>query len=120
VYSTSVALTAVGAINMKAKSFTLNSIRARFLLLSTLLIIALLGGLGAFIANQSAAEIKKALDSKAASVTNLSSLTGAEYLSNFNFIALDRLVEDLLTDADVSFAGFYNEHNSCNRLSACC
>ena len=79
---------------MKAKSFTLNSIRARFLLLSTLLIIAIMGGLGVFIANQNSTEIKKALDLKAASVTNLSSLSRCRVSLNYNFVALDRLVED--------------------------
>ena len=50
---------------MHVRSFALNSIRAKFLLLSTLLIIALMGGLGVFIANQNSVDIKKALDLKA-------------------------------------------------------
>lgn len=96
---------------MSLKSLQFRSIRARFLLLSTLLIITLFGGLGAFIAKQNSAEIKKSLISKAASVADLSSLTGSEYMANFNFIALDNLVEDMLKDPEVSFAGFYNEKN---------
>lgn len=94
---------------MGIKSFQFRSIRARFLILTTLLIIILFGGLGALIAQQNATELKKALYSKAASVADLSSLTGSEYMVNFNFIALDSLVEDLVKDPDVSFAGFYND-----------
>jgi len=69
-----------------------------------------MSGLGAFIANQSSAEIKKALDLKAASITNIASSACAGNLLNFNFVELDRMVEGLLRDPDVSFAGVYNEH----------
>lgn len=96
---------------MSVKTFQFHSIRARFMVLATLLIIILFGGLGAFIAKQNSAEIKKSLDSKAASVADLSSLTGGEYMANFNFMALDNLIEDILKDPEVSFAGFYNEKN---------
>ena len=94
---------------MLAKLFVLRSIRARFLLLTTLLIIVFFGVLGVFIANQNATEIRKSLASKAASVADLSSLTGAEHMANFNFIALDNLVDNILKDPEVSFAGFYND-----------
>jgi methyl-accepting chemotaxis protein len=94
---------------MLTKLFKVRSIRARFLLLTTLLILSLFGGLGTFIANQNSSELRKSLDSKAGSVADLASLTGAEYLSNFNFIGLDNLVEDIRKDPEVSFAGFYNE-----------
>lgn len=94
---------------MPLKSLQFRSIRARFLILSTLLIITLFGGLGVFIAKLNSAEIRKALISKAASVAELSSLTGSEYMANFNFVALDTLVEDMVKDPDVSFAGFYND-----------
>lgn len=96
---------------MSLKLLQFRSIRARFLLLSTILIITLFGGLGAFIAKQNSAEIRKSLISKAASVAELASLTGSEYMASFNFIALDNLVDDMLKDPEVSFAGFYNEKN---------
>jgi len=96
---------------MLAKLSIFRSIRARFLLLTTLLIIILFGGLGVFITRQNAAEINKSLDSKAKSVADLASLTGASYMANFNFIALDNLVENILKDPDVSYVGFYNDKN---------
>lgn len=94
---------------MLAKLLVSRSIRARFLLLTILLIMVLFGGLGVFIASQNAAEIKKSLDSKARSVADLASFTGAEYIANFNFMALDTLVDDILKDPEVSFVGFYND-----------
>lgn len=94
---------------MFAKLFKARSIRSRFLTLTTILILILFGGLGAFIAYQNSSEIRKSLDSKAASVADLASFTGAEYMANFNFLALDNLVQDILKDPEVSFAGFYND-----------
>jgi methyl-accepting chemotaxis protein len=94
---------------MLKRLFTVRSIRGRFLILTTLLILILFGGLGVFIAYQNTSEIRKALDSKAGSVADLASLSGAEHLANFNFIGLDNLVQDILKDQEVSFAGFYNE-----------
>ncbi|HXC92419.1 MAG TPA: HAMP domain-containing protein, partial [Geobacteraceae bacterium] len=94
---------------MLKKLFTVRSIRGRFLILTTLLILILFGGLGVFIAYQNTSEIRKALDSKAGSVADLASLSGAEHLANFNFMGLDNLVQDILKDPEVSFAGFYNE-----------
>jgi len=96
-------------LSMHAKRSAFRSIRARFLLLTTLLIIILFGGLGVFIASQNAAEVNKSLDSKARSVADLASLTGAEHLANFNFMALDALVDDILKDPEVSYVGFYND-----------
>jgi methyl-accepting chemotaxis protein len=94
---------------MLASFFTIRSIRARFLLLTTLLVLILFGGLGTFIAYQNSSELRKSLDSKAGSVADLASLTGTEYMANFNFMGLDNLVLDILKDPEVSFAGFYNE-----------
>jgi len=94
---------------MLEKFFKIRSIRGRFLTLTTILILTLFGGLGAFIAYQNSSEIRKSLDSKAGSVADLASLTGSEYLANFNFIGLDNLVQDILKDPEVSFAGFYND-----------
>lgn len=94
---------------MHAKYAFLRSLRARFMLLSTLLTIILFGGLGIFLASRNAAEVNRSLDSKAKSVADLASHTGAEYMANFNFMALDNLVEDILKDPEVSYVGFYNE-----------
>lgn len=87
------------------------SIRARFMILSTLLIVTLFGGLGVFIVAQNSSEIRKLIDLKSASVADLASLTGAEYMTRQNYLALDQLVEDIKKDPDVSFAGFYDEKN---------
>jgi len=96
---------------MRAKLIFFHSIRAKFLILATLLVIVLLGALGVFIIKQNEAEINNSLHSKARSVADLASLTGSKHLEFYNVLALDSLVENILKDPDVSFAGFYNENN---------
>jgi len=94
---------------MQEKPADFRSIRTRFLLLTLTMVVILFGGLGVFIAVQNAAALRGSLNSKSNSVADLASHTGAEYLENFNFQALDRLVEDVAKDPEVSFAGFYND-----------
>lgn len=91
--------------------FRFHSIRTRFLLLTTVLVIIFFGGLGAIVAKQSSIEIKKSLQAKADSVADLASRTGAVYLAKFNSYALDRLVDDILKDPEVHSVAFYNEKN---------
>ncbi len=96
---------------MLAKYLVLRSIRTKFLSLTILLIIILFGGLGIFLANRNATEINNALISKVNAVAGLASQTGAVSMGNFDYIALDYLVKNILKDPEVSFAGFYNEKN---------
>lgn len=85
------------------------SISTRFLVLTITMVVVIFGGLGIFIAKQNASALRVSLDSKSTSVADLASSTGAEYLTNFNFIALDLLVDNIAKDPDVIFSGFYNE-----------
>lgn len=85
------------------------SIGTRFLLLTIAMVVVIFGGLGIFIATQNATALRVSLDSKSTSVADLASSTGAEYLANFNFMALDQLVENIAKDPDVVFSGFYND-----------
>jgi methyl-accepting chemotaxis protein len=85
------------------------SISTRFLVLTIAMVVVIFGGLGIFIATQNATALRVSLDSKSTSVADLASSTGAEYLANFNFMALDLLVENIAKDRDVVFAGFYND-----------
>jgi methyl-accepting chemotaxis protein len=73
------------------------------------MVVVIFGGLGIFIATQNATALRVSLDSKSTSVADLASSTGAEYLANFNFMALDQLVENIAKDPDVVFSGFYND-----------
>lgn len=87
------------------------SISTRFLVLTVTMVFVIFGSLGVFIATQNAAALRSALGSKANSVANLASSTGGEYLTNFNFIALDLLVDNIAKDPEVVFAGFYDIEN---------
>ncbi|HEY5973503.1 MAG TPA: methyl-accepting chemotaxis protein, partial [Geobacteraceae bacterium] len=94
---------------MKADWFSFRSISTRFLVLTIALVVILFGGLGIIIAGQNVAALRSSLNSKSNSVADLACRTGAEHLMNFNFIGLDHLIEDIVKDPEVSFAGFYNE-----------
>jgi len=87
------------------------SIGTRLILLSILMVVVLFGGLGIFIASQNSKALRLSLQSKSASVADLAGRTGAEHLSTFNFLALDQLVDDMVKDHDVAFAGFYNDRH---------
>jgi methyl-accepting chemotaxis protein len=85
------------------------SIRAKFLSLTILLILILFGGLGVFLASRNAAEINRALDARVKAVADLASQTGAVSMGNFDYVALDHLVDNILKDPAVRFAGFYDD-----------
>jgi methyl-accepting chemotaxis protein len=94
---------------MSAVQFSFRSINARFLVLTVVMLVLVFGGLGVFIVQQNTAALRASLDAKTRSVADLSSSTGAEYLTNFNFIALDMLVGNIVKDPEVVYAGFFNE-----------
>ncbi len=94
---------------MPASFLVTRSISTRFLVLTIAMVVVIFGGLGIFITTQNTTALRVSLDSKSMSVADLASSTGAEYLANFNFMALDLLVENIAKDPDVVFAGFYND-----------
>ena len=94
---------------MPASFLVTRSISTRFLVLAVVMVVVIFGGLGVFIATQNASALRVSLDSKSTSVADLACSTGSEHLTNFNFQALDLLVENIVKDPDVVFAGFYNE-----------
>jgi methyl-accepting chemotaxis protein len=85
------------------------SIGRRFLMTTLALVILLFGGLGVFISMQNSAAIQSALLSKAESVAELSVHIGADYLANFNYLALDTFVENIGKDPEIGFVVFLNE-----------
>jgi methyl-accepting chemotaxis protein len=85
------------------------SIGSRFLLITLALVVAAFGGLGFFTAHRNAEAIRSSLTSKAESVAELTAHVGADYLANFNYLAMDSLVEDIAKDPEVGFVSFYNE-----------
>ena len=85
------------------------SINTKFLTVSLALLALVFGGLGLFASVQNSKALRAALDSKGKAVAELANHAAADYLSNFNYIGLDKFAEDVLTDADVAFIAVYND-----------
>ena len=94
---------------MNIRLLLTRSIGTRFLVLTIAMVVIIFGALGAFIAQQNASALRASLHSKSTSVADLASRTGAENMTNYNYAALDLLVENIAKDADVVFVGFYND-----------
>ena len=94
---------------MNIRLLLTRSIGTRFLVLTIAMVVIIFGTLGAFIAQQNASALRASLHSKSTSVADLASRTGAENMTNYNYAALDLLVENIAKDADVVFVGFYND-----------
>jgi methyl-accepting chemotaxis protein len=90
-------------------SFRFNSIAARFLTPTLLLVVVVVGALGAFLATRGARNIRASLDSKGVAVANLVENVGSGYVENFDFLALDRLVENVKKDPEVAFVTVWDE-----------
>jgi methyl-accepting chemotaxis protein len=90
------------------KLLQFNTLRKKFLVTALGLVVLLMGGQGAFIAFQNAAAIREALNSKGTAIADLAQQVSSQYIENFNFIAVDVLVDDILKDRDVKFVAFYD------------
>lgn len=86
-----------------------HSIKSKFLVVSLALLAFVIGGLGLVIGIQNSRAIRSSLDSKTRAVAELAGHVGADYLSNFNYIELDNLSEDVRRDPEVAFIVFYDE-----------
>ena len=89
--------------------FQFKSITSMFLSVTLTLIVLVVGGLGTFLAVKNARAIRASVYSKGNAVAALMENVGAGYLENFNYIALDRLADDLRKDSDVAFVVAYDE-----------
>ena len=82
------------------KSMTL---RAKILLATVAMTAILLMGLGAFMINRSQLILYDALESKAHSLVSLFAKVSAPYISNYDYPALDLLVQEAIKDPDVEW-----------------
>ena len=87
----------------------MTSISSKFLVTTISLVLVFFGGLGIFVAINGAQSIRSALNSKGEAVAELTYQVSKSYLLNFDYIALDSLVENILHDPEVKFAAFYND-----------
>jgi methyl-accepting chemotaxis protein len=86
-----------------------SSLKARFLVTTLTLVVLVVGGLGGFLAMRGARAIRASLDSKAGAVATLFENIAGGYLLNFDYLALDALVTDVLKDPDVAFVTVHDE-----------
>ena len=85
------------------------SLSSKFLLITISLVLLLFGGLGFFIAVNSSQAIRSAQNSKGEAIANLTSHVSSSYIANFDYLALDGLVENIMRDREVAFAAIYND-----------
>jgi methyl-accepting chemotaxis protein len=82
-----------------------SSLTTKFFLITITLVVLLLGGLGFLLSVQNI----KLIHSKGNSVADLAEHSAIGYLENFNYLALDTLVGNILQDPGVSFVAFYSD-----------
>ena len=82
-----------------------SSLTTKFFLITITLVVLLLGGLGFLLSVQNS----NLIHSKGNSVADLAEHSAIGYLENFNYLALDTLVENILQDPGVSFVAFYSD-----------
>jgi methyl-accepting chemotaxis protein len=85
------------------------SIAARFLSTTLVLVVLVVGGLGAFLSVRGARNIRASLESKGNAVATLAEHVGAGYLENFDYVALDEFVADVRSDPEVGFVTVEDE-----------
>jgi len=86
------------------------SIAARFLTITLVLVVLVVGGLGSFLAQRGARNIRASLGAKGDAVAMLVENVCAGYVENFDFLAVDRLVAELRKDPEVALAAVHDEH----------
>ncbi|MBI5593250.1 MAG: hypothetical protein HY881_22545 [Deltaproteobacteria bacterium] len=83
-----------------------NTLRSKILVSAVLITTLLLLGLGGFMVVRSKAGTRDALAGKAASFADLYTRVSATYINNYDFPALDLLVQDAIKDPDVEWLVF--------------
>jgi X-X-X-Leu-X-X-Gly heptad repeat protein len=85
------------------------SIAGRFLTTTLVLVVVVVGSLGAFLATRGARNIRASLDSKGVAVADLVENVGSGYVENFDFLALDRLLANVRKDVEVAYVAVWDE-----------
>jgi methyl-accepting chemotaxis protein len=86
-----------------------SSLATRFLATTLTLVVVVVGGLGAFLAWRGGRAIRASLESKGTAVATLVEHVGGGHLLNFDYIALDALLEDVRLDPDVAFVAVHDD-----------
>ncbi len=89
--------------------FRIDTIGKKFLYITIVLMVLLMGGFGIFMAFNNSKHINATMKSKGDAVANLMIKISSGYLLNYDYISLDRLVEEVSSDPEVIFSVFYDE-----------
>ncbi|HAM52765.1 MAG TPA: hypothetical protein DCP92_19490 [Nitrospiraceae bacterium] len=90
------------------KIFSFSTVRNKFMIPMLILTVLLLSLLGMFMAMNSVSAIKSMLQSKAKAMTDFVAKVSITSYRNFDYLALDNLVQEIVKDPEVDFAVFYD------------
>ncbi len=91
--------------------FQFRSVAAKFLVATISLTAVVVLGMGIFFAFRGAHAVRASLDSRGDAIASLAEQVSSDYLENFNYIAVDALLEDIRKDPDVAFVALYDDKN---------
>jgi methyl-accepting chemotaxis protein len=89
--------------------FKFNSIKKKFLVVTSCLLITIFGTVGFFMAIRTSDSLRQSLSSKGAAIIDLTSLMSTEYMENMNLTGVDNLSANIIQDPEVAFVAFYDE-----------
>ncbi len=93
------------------KLFSFNTIGKKFLVPMLALMIISLGALGVFMMLHNNSSIKSMMNSKGNTIADFMAKISVGYFANFDYIALDDFVKEIVKDPEVEFAVFFDEQN---------
>lgn len=92
------------------KLFSFNTVGKRFLIPNIILILFLFVVLGTVLVKKNNDFARSMMNSRGESMANFMERIGLTYISYFNLVALDNFVQQAISDPDIVFAAFYDEH----------
>ncbi len=88
-----------------------SSIKKKFLIPTSILVIVILCGLGFFMIRNNTASIQSMMNSKGNAMADFMTKISVTYYSNFDFLALEEFVKEIKNDSEVDVAVFYDDQN---------
>jgi methyl-accepting chemotaxis protein len=86
----------------------LNTVNKKFLVLTLILTMTLLAGVGTFMSLKNGKTIRFMMDSKGNAVADFMAKISIEYYANYDFTALEDFIKEAAKDSEVAFAVFYD------------
>lgn len=93
---------------MRLLTFNFNTVRNKFMFPTLIMTVLFLSLLGVFMALNSVSAIRSMLQSKAKATADFMSKVSVTSYVNFDYLALDNLVQEIMKDPEVDSAVFYD------------